>query len=231
MIMTALLTNPQVSPAFCAGGLRRGKSLQPPSRRSRISRSRKGVLSIERPISRTLHGEGLRSLTTPSLSTKTIWNPRGRSLDRIADRADGSVSVNTTTSRSRIASSPSSNMSICCWNRGSAGVSAKTTMGRWVHMKSLNSLSPTGRTYSSSAGAVPSAAMAASGISAEKTRASVLFMGPPVPLNIASARANATGDLHKTLNLSRAGHARHLLNHDTHGLQAAAGRTDKRTPR
>lgn len=50
---------------------------QPPWRRSRISRSRSGVLSIERLISRTLQGAGLRSLTTPSLSTKTIWKPRG----------------------------------------------------------------------------------------------------------------------------------------------------------
>lgn len=173
------------------------------SRRSRISRSRSGVLSMDRPISRTLHGLGLRSFTTPSLSTNTIWNPRGRSFDRIGDRANGSVSVSTITSRSRIASSPSSNMSICCWNRGSAGVSAKTMMGRLTHRNSLRSLSPAGRTNSSSAGADPSAAKAASGNSAEKTKASVRVMGPPARMNIAPVRVNATGDLNKRFKFLR----------------------------
>ncbi len=201
--MAALLSYIQCSPAHRAGGRGCGESLQPPSRRSRISRWRRGVLSMDRPISRTLHGDGLRSLTTPSLSTNTIWNPRGRNCDRIGDRAAGSVSINTTTSRSRMAASPSTSMSICCWKRGSAGVSAKTTMGRLTQRNSLSSLSPAGRTNSSSAGADPSAAIAASGNSAEKTRASVRVMGPPVALNIAPAPTNATGEMRQTFKISR----------------------------
>ncbi len=227
--MTALLPYLTGSPAFRAGGLGRGEGVQPPSRRSRISRWRRGVLSMERPISRTLHGEGLRSLTTPSLSTNTIWNPRGRNCARIGDRDAGSVSVSTTTSLSRMAASPSINMSICCWNRGSAGVSAKTTMGRLTQRNSLSSLSPAGRTNSSSAGADPSAAIAASGNSAEKTRASVRVMGPPVELNIAPVSTNATGELHQTfkiLPLIVAGPT--TLNITSRGICPAATRIEKR---
>ncbi len=227
--MTLFLPYPKVFPAFCAGGTGRGKGIQPPSRRSRISRSRRGVLSMERPISRTLHGDGLRSLTTPSLSTNTIWKPRGRSCDRIGDLAEGSVSVSTTTSRSRMAASPSTSMSICCWNRGSAGVSANTTMGRLTHKNSLSSLSPAGRTNSSSAGAAPSAAIAASGNSAEKTRASVRVMGPPVRLNIAPAPVNATGDLHAGFKISRSTPPkRAALIVKSHGQGLTATRIEKR---
>ncbi len=229
MIMTAHLPYLHKFPVFCAGCYGRGEGAQPPSRRSRISRSRRGVLSIERPISRTLQGLGLRSLTTPSLSTNTIWNPRGRSCARIGDRADGSVSVRTTTSRSRIASSPSSSMSICCWNRGSAGVSAKTTMGRLTHRYSLNSLSPAGRTKSSPAGADPSAAKAASGNSAEKTRASVRVMRPPVRLNIASASTNATSEMNMAFKMLRlAVPERAALNITMRGPCPGAIRIEKR---
>ena len=106
-------------------------------RRSRISCWRMGILSITREISRTSQGKGLRSFTPPSLPIRTIMNPRGRSSFRRALSWVGSVSVKITTSRSDNAAISSSSSSICWINRGSAGLSAKTIIGRLSQRKSL----------------------------------------------------------------------------------------------
>ena len=60
---------------------------------SRSSRLRKGILSMLRVISRTSHGNGLRSFTPPSLPIIANMKPRGRSFSRNWDFALGSVSV------------------------------------------------------------------------------------------------------------------------------------------
>lgn len=120
------------TPATYHGQARGGYSSP---RRSLISCWRMGILSMTRPSSRTSQGKGLRSFTPPSLPMSTIMKPRGRSSVRRSDFAAGSVSVRTTTSRSRSASICSSSSEICSMNRGSAGLSAKTITGRFVQRK------------------------------------------------------------------------------------------------
>lgn len=107
------------------------------SRRSRISCWRVGSLSMEREISRTSQGSGLRRYTVPSLPTSTIMKPRGRYFVRSAVLSVGLASDNTITSRSASSSGKASSISICCTNRGSAGLSAKTTTNRLTHWNSL----------------------------------------------------------------------------------------------
>ena len=46
---------------------------------------------MDAAISRTLRGEGRRSLMVPSLSTQTSPKPRGRSRARAGDRSAGSL--------------------------------------------------------------------------------------------------------------------------------------------
>ncbi len=122
------------------------KAYCPNARRSSISCWRNGILSMEREISRMLHGDGLRKATLPSLATSAIMYPRGRSSSRRSDRASGSVSVKTITSRSASSSKPPSSRSICWRNRGSLGVSAKTTRGRAIHCRSANVTSAASKT-------------------------------------------------------------------------------------
>ena len=69
----------------------------------------------------------------------TSWNPRGRSFCRQDERAPGSVSVITTTSRAASASIRPVRYSICSTYRGSAGVSANTTRGRLRQARSAGS--------------------------------------------------------------------------------------------
>jgi hypothetical protein len=104
--------------------------------RSSTSCSRSGILSMVRLISRTLHGPGLRNSTSPSLPMITNMNPRGRRRRRKSLRASGSVSVTTITSRSANSSGRAESISICWRNRGSSGLSAKTTTGRASQIKS-----------------------------------------------------------------------------------------------
>ena len=95
-----------------------------------------GILSMLREMSRALHGLALRCLTVPSLPIRTKLNPRGRSFWRSADRSAGAVSTITTTSRaSKLAASLVSRSN---WsrNRGSFSLSANTTTGRLIQMKS-----------------------------------------------------------------------------------------------
>jgi hypothetical protein len=104
--------------------------------RSSTSCSRSGILSMVRLISRTLHGSGLRNSTSPSLPIITNMNPRGRSCTRKSLRAAGSVSVRMITSLSASSSDRAESSSICWLNRGSLGLSAKTTTGRANQIKS-----------------------------------------------------------------------------------------------
>jgi hypothetical protein len=104
--------------------------------RSLTSCSRSGIPSMVRLISRTFHGPGLRNSISPSLPMITNINPRGRRRRRKSPRASGSVSVTTMTSRSANSSGRADSMSICWRNRGSSGLSAKTTTGRASQMKS-----------------------------------------------------------------------------------------------
>lgn len=106
------------------------------SRRSRISCWRVGSLSMEREISRTSQGRGLRRYTVPSLPTSTIMKPRGRNLVRSAVFDAGFASDKTITSRSASSSGRASSISICWTNRGSAGLSAKTITKRLTHWNS-----------------------------------------------------------------------------------------------
>ena len=115
------------------------RNMRDGQRLSRISCWRIGILSIVREISRTVHGEGLRSLTPPSLPISTKPKPRGCNAWRRADRASGSVSTRTMTSRSTRPSSSSSIRSICCTKAGSYGLSANTISGRCVHLNSARS--------------------------------------------------------------------------------------------
>jgi|GEM_PF-6357647 len=105
-------------------------------RLSRISCRRVGSLSMERVISRTSQGRGLRRYTVPSLPTSTIMKPLGRNLVRKAVSSAGFASDKTITSRSANSSGRASNISICWTNRGSAGLSAKTITSRLIHWNS-----------------------------------------------------------------------------------------------
>jgi len=105
-------------------------------RLSRISCWRMGILSMVREISRTSHGNGLRRYIVPSFPIRTSMKPLGCSLRRKAERASGSVSVSTTTSRSARSSNRSVNRAICSMYRGSAGLSAKTTTGLFTQINS-----------------------------------------------------------------------------------------------
>ncbi len=118
----------------------------PPSRRSEISCCRRGILSMDRDSSRTLHGLGLRRATRPSLPISAIMYPRGRNVVRNSVSALGSVSVMMITSRSARSSRPSISRSICCLKRGSFGVSANTTKGRTTHCSSANVMSVASKT-------------------------------------------------------------------------------------
>lgn len=103
-------------------------------RRSLSSCWRMGILSMVWDSSRTVQGTGLRSLMPPSLPISTMPNPLGRSVRRMSDLASGSVSTSTTTSRSSNAGRSAFSRSICRIKAGSAGLSAKTAKGRWVHL-------------------------------------------------------------------------------------------------
>ncbi len=115
------------------------RNLRDGQRLSRISCWRIGILSIVREISRTVHGDGLRSLMPPSLPISTKPKPRGCNAWRRVDRASGSVSTRTITSRSTRPSSSSSISSIWRTKAGSYGLSANTINGRCVHLNSARS--------------------------------------------------------------------------------------------
>jgi hypothetical protein len=110
-----------------AGLLRHGADL---GRCEPVSSRREGSRSIWLTISRAGTGAGKRRTTTPSLSISTMPKPRGRSSLRSGPSSSGELSVITTTSRSVRSSGRSFSIRSCCWNRGSSGVSAKTTSGR-----------------------------------------------------------------------------------------------------
>ena len=112
-----------------------------PAYRSRISCRLIGILSMAREISRTSQGNGLRNFKAPSLPTMAKTKSRGRNLMRNSDRAEGSVSVITTTSRSTNSPDRAARSSICSRKAGSAGLSAKTTIARACQMKSSSSTS------------------------------------------------------------------------------------------
>lgn len=118
---------------------------------SRSSCRRIGILSIAREISRTSQGNGLRSFTSPSLPTMASVKPRGRNRMRRADRATGSVSVITTTSRSTNWSTRDVSKAICSRNAGFAGLSAKTMIARACQMKSSRLISSASKTRVGSA--------------------------------------------------------------------------------
>lgn len=114
--------------------------------RSRISCWRNGILSIEREISRTSQGAGLRSLIWPSLPTMASINARGRNRVRKSLRASGSVSVIKITSR--VASSAASEISKSNWrlNCGSNSDSPNTMIGRAIQRSSSKSTSDASNT-------------------------------------------------------------------------------------
>ncbi len=165
----------------------------PVSRRSRTSSCRAGSLSIDRLISRTVQGLGLRSRIVPSLATRTSPNPRGRNRCRIGLLPAGSVSVITTTSRRRRSSSRSSIKAICCLKRGSFGESAKMISGRATHMKSSSVTSSVAAIINGSGSSVAVCAKPVNGNSAIITKAKNCFMDPPVLSDIGGAGPNAKG--------------------------------------
>lgn len=141
---------------------------------SRISCLRIGILSMERVSSRTSQGKGLRSFTPPSLPISASMNPRGRSFWRSSDFASGFVSTMSTTSRSARSSRRALSRSICSTNRGSFGVSAKTTMGRAIHLKSSNVTSSVAKTTARSARHSSSGAKIVSACAAVKDEKSAM---------------------------------------------------------
>ncbi len=163
---------------------------------SMISCRRMGILSICRVNSRTSQGNGLRSFTPPSLPISVSMNPRGRSLVLRAERAVGSVSVMSTTSRSTNSSARAARSSSWRWKAGSFSLSAKMTTGRAVHLKVSRSISPASNTTdlsachaSSGSGAVLSVARAVpasitSGRKAKRFKAVGVMSASPFPLNI-----------------------------------------------
>jgi len=93
----------------------------------------------------------LRRATRPSLPTSAIMYPRGRSVVRSSLGSDGEVSVTMITSRSARSSNAVSSKSSCWRNRGSLGVSAKTTKGRASHCSSDSVISDPSKTWVRSA--------------------------------------------------------------------------------
>lgn len=161
------------------------------SRRSRISCWRVGNLSMEREISRTSQGRGLRRYTVPSLPTSTIMKPRGRNLVRKAVSRAGLASDKTMTSRSASSSGRASNISICWTNRGSAGLSAKTITSRLIHWNSVKS-TPSESKKMLSAGTSASWSCASAGpINNGKTRAKQNRFKCFMPSNIGDETANS----------------------------------------
>ena len=169
------------------------------SRRSRTSRWRMGILSTTRVSSRTSQGEALRSFTPPSLPINAIINPRGRNVVRNGLLSEASVSVKTTISRSAKAPAWASSKAICCSNRGSFSLSAKTTTGRDCHKKSFKlSVSATeiaSHTVLGSEGVVSCAALGLARKSNAKTNNKGCFIGSPVNPNIGSVQRIAMAEI------------------------------------
>src|SRR6056297_1149280 len=172
--------------------MRRGQL--PPALPSSISRWRAGSLSMERTISRTCHGSGLRRYISPSLPMSTRPKPRGRSFCRQAERDAGSVSVITTTSRVTSASSRSVMYPICSTYRGSAGVSANTTSGRLSQRNSSGATSCALTMSGTSPSDAVSCAAAETAAKARKTRANSGFIRSPARQDIGVLSRNAKPD-------------------------------------
>lgn len=157
---------------------------------SRISCCRVGHLSMERVISRTVQGAGLRSLTSPSLSISASMKPRGRSFLRRAERSLGAVSSRITTSRSSSSSMSDSRNRSCSTNRGSASASAKTTIGRLTQRNSssvtsaLSTRGSTGVSAASVSGSVTTSVTGSGAVSA----AAASCAANEVPPNTGSAK-------------------------------------------
>lgn len=168
------------------------------ARRSSISCWRRGILSIEREISRTSQGAGLRNSTSPSLPMITNMNPRGRNRIRSGLSVAGEVSVRMITSRSARSSARSRNRSSCWRNRGSLGLSAKTTTGRASQINSSTSKAVASKTAVLSAshnsavvGAVSSWAVAAPAKQAKASAAKNRIILLPFKTDIGSPRQKA----------------------------------------
>ena len=101
-------------------------------RLSRISCWRSGILSMDRVISRTDHGKGLRRYTLPSLPISTSMKPRGRSFpaQRGVERRAVGVGQDHHVTQGEIIEPLVRCMSIC-WriSRVIAGLSAKHDEG------------------------------------------------------------------------------------------------------
>lgn len=156
-------------------------------RRSSISCSRSGDLSIDRLSSRMVHGAGLRSATFPSLSMSANWNPRGRSFCRTSDAALGSVSVINRTSRST--RSPGRSARSSSWWRkfGSLGVSAKMITGRATQIKSFKFISDASNIVVRSASQramTVSSAITGTDVNVRKINGMVWIAALIIPMNI-----------------------------------------------
>lgn len=182
----------------------------PPLCRSRTSSSRIGILSMDRVNSRTSQGKGLRSFTSPSFPIRVNMKPRGLSFPRRADLSSGAVSVIKTTSLAASSPRRADSNSICRWNAGSAGLSAKMTTGRAIHLKASRSISEELKTILRSASqratgsctaTVPSAENAAVLAANEQKRANFLntlwYRLPQISrLNICRIGKKRRGDAH-----------------------------------
>lgn len=163
------------------------------NRRSAISCCRRGILSMDRDNSLTLYGLGLRNSTRPSLPTSANMYPRGRNCVRTSLISSRFVSVMMITSRTASRSASAKSNSICCWNRGSSGVSAKITKGRAIQLRSSRLISDPSkicvRSSSQRSKIVCSSAAAGRAISA----ASAMFVNNFIRLDIAALAPKAKG--------------------------------------
>jgi hypothetical protein len=171
-----------------------------PDRLSEISCWRSSILSMDRDNSRTLHGSGLRKATWPSLLTSASINPRGRNTVRTSDITAASVSTMMMTSRSPKRSTSAKSKSICCWKRGSLGVSAKMTTGRAIQFRSASTISEPSKTcvWSSCQRSTTVFSCAAAGRAISAT--SAMFINNFITLDIAVLASKAKGQVEMSFN-------------------------------